>query len=268
MTKPDIPTLAAISVVAYAVANVVHEGLGHAGSCILVGGRPLVLTSMHFHGDNDGLSELANRLIAAGGTVANLVAAGSAMLFLKRVRNGSPATWHFLWTFASVNLLQATGYPLFSGVGGIGDWVAATRGWSPAWLWRLLLAVVGGITYLLAVRWSMTALASRLVETAPARVHVAYIFTLIPYFVGCALYLVAGLLNPEGLFLVAVSGVASSLGGTSGFAWGPQLLRDPSIPVAPENVPVLSRNWAWIVVAGIVGLAFIVVLGPGVHFQS
>jgi hypothetical protein len=41
---PDIPTLVAIAVVAYAVANVVHEGLGHSGTCVLVGGRPIVLT--------------------------------------------------------------------------------------------------------------------------------------------------------------------------------------------------------------------------------
>jgi hypothetical protein len=264
--RPDLLTLAAIAVVAYAVADVFHEGFGHAGTCALLGGRPLVLTSMQFEGDTEGLPALANRLIAAGGTVANLVAAALVWPLLRWGQDRSPATWFFLWTFASVNLFQATGYPLFSGVGGIGDWAAVTRGWEPLWLWRLLLAVVGGVSYYLGVRWSMTALATRLEEPAPARVRVAYIYTLTPYFVGCALYVVAGLRNPAGPMLVAVSAVAASLGGTSGFAWGPQLLRDPAIPSAPGPVPALSRSWGWVALAGLVGLGFVTVLGPGVHF--
>jgi hypothetical protein len=70
-------------------------------------------------------------------------------------------------------------------VEGIGDWVAVIRGWRPPWLWRLLLAAVGGLSYFVAVRWAMTALATRLEETGPDRVKVAYVYTLTPYFVGC-----------------------------------------------------------------------------------
>jgi hypothetical protein len=38
---------------------------------LLVGGKPLVLSSMHFRGDTQELSRGANRLIAAGGTLVN-----------------------------------------------------------------------------------------------------------------------------------------------------------------------------------------------------
>jgi hypothetical protein len=266
--RPDLLTLAAIGVVAYALADVFHEGFGHAGTCALVGGRPLVLTSMDFQGDTEGLPALANRLIAAGGSVANLIAAALALPFLKRGRDRSTAAWFFLWTFATVNLLQAMGYLLFSGLGGIGDWVAVIRGWRPAWLWRLLLAVVGGIFYYLAVRWSMTTLATRIEDRAPARVKVAYLYTLTPYFVGFGLFVVAGMWNPGGLMLVVLSGVAASLGGTSGFAWGPQLLNDPDIPSASGPVMPLTRHWGWVALAGVVGLAFVMVLGPGIHFRS
>jgi hypothetical protein len=268
MRRPNLLTLAALAVVAYATANVIHEGLGHGATCLLVGGRPIVLTSMHFNGDTEGLGELANRLIAAGGTVANLIAGVIAFFILQRARDASPAKWLFLWMFASINLFQATGYPLFSGVGGIGDWVAVTKDWSPVWFWRVLLAVVGGTSYFFAVAWSMRALAGRIEETGSARVLVAYRHTLTPYLAGCALFVVAGLLNPEGIFLVTISAVASSLGGTSGFAWGPQLLHDPDIAPAPAGVPVLTRNWALIIAAGLVGLAFILVLGPGIRFQA
>src|SRR5262249_9107315 len=84
--RPDLLTLASLAVVAYALANVIHEGLGHAGTCVLVGGKPLVLTSMHFEGDTEGLSPIADRLIAAGGTIANLVAAALVLPFLRSSR--------------------------------------------------------------------------------------------------------------------------------------------------------------------------------------
>jgi hypothetical protein len=265
--RPDLLTLASLAVVAYALANVIHEGLGHAGTCVLVGGKPLVLTSMQFEGDTEGLSPIADRLIAAGGTIANLVAAALALPLLRKSRERSPATWLFLWLFVTVNVLVAAGYPLFSGVGGIGDWANVTRGWEPAWFWRLLLAAVGGISYLFAVLWAMKALAARLEETGPTRVKTAYAYTLTPYLVGGLLYVVAGLLNPAGLMLVAISAVPSSFGGTSGFAWGPQLLHDPDIPSATGPVPGLARRWGWVALAAVVGLAFIIVLGPGVHFR-
>jgi hypothetical protein len=43
-TKPDLLTVAAIAI----VATVFHEGLGHGGMCIATGGRPLVLSAVHF----------------------------------------------------------------------------------------------------------------------------------------------------------------------------------------------------------------------------
>jgi hypothetical protein len=264
---PDLLTLASLAVVAYALADVVHEGFGHAGTCLLVGGRPLVLTSTQFVGDTEGLPARADRLIAAGGTVANLVAAALAVPFLRWSRDRSPAIWFFVWIFVCVNLLQATGYPLFSGVGDIGDWAAVTRDWGPAWLRRLMLVAVGGLSYFLAVRWAMTTLATRLEETGSARVKPAYVYTLTPYLVGCALYVVAGLMNPAGLMLVAASAVAASLGGTSGFAWGPQLLHDPAIASATGPVTTLTRDWTWVALAVLVGLAFVLVLGPGIHFR-
>ena len=35
----DRMTVVAIAIVAYALANLIHEGLGHGGTCIAVGGR-------------------------------------------------------------------------------------------------------------------------------------------------------------------------------------------------------------------------------------
>lgn len=58
----DLGTIIAISIVAFAIANALHEGVGHGGACELTGGHARVLSSVHFECDQD------NRFIAAGGT--------------------------------------------------------------------------------------------------------------------------------------------------------------------------------------------------------
>lgn len=44
---------------------------------------------------------------------------------------------YFLWLLMTINLLQAGGYILFSGLGNIGDWAYVIHDLEPVWLWRL-----------------------------------------------------------------------------------------------------------------------------------
>ena len=114
----DRLTIIALAVIACALASVVHEGVGHGGACVLSGGKPELLTSMQFQGDHRGLSTAAVKFIAAGGTIANLILAAIAIALLARTTD---ATWFFLWLNASINLMLASGYLLYSGVADIGD---------------------------------------------------------------------------------------------------------------------------------------------------
>src|SRR5262249_14732043 len=138
--RHDLLTVAAIGLVAYALANLLHEGLGHGGACLLVGGRPVVLSSLHFDGDTEGLTRGANRLIAAGGTLVNLLVGGIALAALSRSRRLPAQARYFFWLLAFVNLFHGTGYFLFSGVAGIGDWASVIAGWPMPCLWRLVMA--------------------------------------------------------------------------------------------------------------------------------
>jgi hypothetical protein len=76
-------TLAAIAMVAFLIANVAHEGLGHGGACVLVGGRPVALSSAWFEGEYAGVSDWGRRAELAGGTLANLVLAAVFYLLLR-----------------------------------------------------------------------------------------------------------------------------------------------------------------------------------------
>jgi hypothetical protein len=263
---PDILTVASVAVLAYALSNVVHEGLGHGGACLLVGCSPRLLTSMQFEGDYGQLPEVSARIIAAGGSVANLVVAAVAIVLLRRSRKPPATTWLFLWLLATVCLLQGTGYLMFSGVGNVGDWAEVVRGWPGGALWRVGLAVAGGLAYWVATRWAMARLGARLHTQAPARASEAYRYTLVAYLTGAALYVAAGSRDPGGFAILVISGVAASLGGTSGLAWGPQLLKDPTLAPATNPLPPLERDWRWVAAAAVSGVFFVLVLGPGIRF--
>ena len=83
--KPDLLTLACIAIIAYALAALLHEGVGHGGACLLTGCQPHLLTSMSFDGDASQLSRNATRLIAAGGSLVNLLTSCIGFGVLRRL---------------------------------------------------------------------------------------------------------------------------------------------------------------------------------------
>src|SRR5579864_2992199 len=141
-TKPDLLTVAAIAIVATVITDFIHEGLGHGGMCVATGGQPLVLSTVHFE------CSAETRLVAAGGTLANLVS-GAVLLVAARAVTRSASWRYFFWLLLTFNLFDAGGYFLFSGIGNFGDWAMVVAGWQPAWAWRIGLITLGMVTYFL-----------------------------------------------------------------------------------------------------------------------
>jgi hypothetical protein len=269
--RNDWVTVAAVAALAYALASVVHEGLGHGGACLIVGGIPRELSSMDFDCDLHGLEAAAEKSVAAGGTIANLIFGLGALALYRRIPvTSSPLGRFSLWMFAAVNLMQGTGYFLFSGIGGIGDWAVVIEGLNPPWFWRGLLALSGGTLYFVTTIYLFNALAPFTGAARPERYRRALRLATVSYIAGGALSLLAGFRNPAGLALVAISGAAASLGGTSGLAWGPQMLRGPrtAADALPSTYPQgIARSWPVIAIAGAASVGFILILGHGVHFH-
>jgi len=67
-TAPLALTVGSIAILAYMLGNLLHEGLGHDGACLLTGAKPLVVSSVHFECTVD------SRLVLAGGALMNLFA--------------------------------------------------------------------------------------------------------------------------------------------------------------------------------------------------
>jgi hypothetical protein len=262
LTKPDRLTIAAIAIAATVIANFIHEGLGHGGMCIATGGQPLALSTVHFECSPDP------RLVAAGGTIANLIFGTLFWGAARAMKQAAP--WrYFFWLLMTFNLLEAGGYFLFSGIGNIGDWTAVVAGWQPAWAWRLGLVALGTVTYFfLFVPLCLRELRPFLGKNAKIRVRRARQLTLVPYFTSTTLSCAAGALNPVGPLLILISAAAASLGGHSGLAWMSNLLYGPRIPSTQLQMPEIERSWGWVIAAVILAILFIAGLGPGVNFHS
>ncbi len=229
--QPDLSTIIAIAIAATVITDLIHEGLGHGGMCVATGGQPLVLSTVHFDCSAD------TRLVAAGGTLANLVS-GALFWVAARVVTRTASWRYFFWLLMTFNLFDACGYFLFSGIGNFGDWAMVVAGWQPAWAWRIGLIALGMVTYfLLFVPLCVRELHPFLRRDPGIRVRRARRLTLTPYLTAGILSCVAGTLNPVGPLFDLVSDAAASFGGKSGLAWMWTLLRGPLIPNSQMQMP-------------------------------
>jgi len=261
-TQPDLSTIIAVAIAATVITDFIHEGLGHGGMCVATGGQPLMLSTVHFECSAD------TRLVAAGGTLANLVS-GAVFLVAARAVTRSASWRYFFWLLMTFNLFDAGGYFLFSGIGNFGDWAMVLAGWQPAWAWRIGLIALGMLTYfLLFVPLCLRELRPFLGRDAKTRVRRARQLTLAPYLTSGILACAAGALNPVGPMLILISAAAASFGGHSGLAWMSSLLYSPRIPSSELQVREIERSRGWMVAAVILAIAFISALGPGVKFHS
>lgn len=255
VAQDDILTIAAISVVAGILCNVLHEGVGHGLTALLTGARSGVLTTVAWSSAHD------SRLVAAGGTLVNLAAGLIFWLMLRKAASFPVLTRYFLLLSFAFNLFTGTGYFFFSGVTDFGDWAAVIQGLHPHWMWRTLLAVGGAIGYFIAVRVVGAALV-RNVGVRRAQQKRLRRLTLVPYVSAIVLASAAAPLNPLGIQLIWQSALPATAGGQSGFLWLQYYIPRRAQPV--READGLSRNYSWIIASAILAFAYVAILGRGV----
>lgn len=253
--RDDGVTVCAISLLAWMLAGMSHEGIGHALTALLTGTPSGVLSTMAWS------SATSTRLVAAGGTIVNLIEAAVFWIILRSATKASPRVRVFLFTVCTYNLLTGSGYFFFSGVSNFGDWAQVVAGLRPHWAWMLLLIVGGAAAYYASLR-AMAAGLVRYVgiprEDKPRMKRLTWNL----YFSALVLSVAAGLMNPLGIKLVVESAVAASAGGNAGLLWLRHYVPKGTQPARAEEG--VRRSYGWIAVAGVIVLPYIFVLGRGV----
>jgi hypothetical protein len=255
-SRDDILTLIAISAVARILGDILHEGLGHGVTAYLSGAHKLTLSAVALQSDND------TRLIAAAGTIVNLIAAAIFWLLLRNAARFTPTTRFFLVAAMAGNLFSGTGYFFFSGVTNFGDWARVIQGLQPHWLWQIGLVVLGVAAYYAAMLIVAAEFKPFLDAADRSRLR-RLCWT--PYFTAGMLALLAGLPNPAGPFYIIASALPSSLGANTGLFVLPFMMYAAK-PSAQPVKPV-TRGLAWIGCGAIGSILFIVVLGRGITWS-
>jgi hypothetical protein len=258
--KDDLWTLVAFGVLAYMISNVLHEGLGHGGVAWLAGAQRITVTSTYMEAGMD------TRWILAAGTLVNLAVGVLGVAALRAMRGAAWPLRLFVWSVTAFNLLLGTGYFLFSGIGGIGDWAEWMKGLSPIWGWRVGFALLGAVSYLVSA-WVLARELVAIVGLGEARLRR---MTWIIYFAGGLTACLAGVRNPLGWKLVLISAAASSLGGASGLMWIPSIAaraargiqeRDAAAPMPKMSLDRMPMLW---VTAAVLLAEYVWFLGPGI----
>src|SRR5512146_3022533 len=135
----DIPTLIALSTVAWALADVFHEVVGHGGAAVLLGVPVRAASTTTLYLAWDQMQTVGDvRTVDAAGTVLNLVTGVLALLALRSRRVTSAASRYFLWLFATFSFVVVTLNLLVGG-----DWSEITTGLEPRGLWKALIFAAG-----------------------------------------------------------------------------------------------------------------------------
>jgi hypothetical protein len=256
--KDDLLTIIAISVVALMLATLLHEGVGHAAIALLTGATSGTLSTVAWSSTYD------SRLVAAGGTIVNLIAGIIFLLALRTASKASATTRFFLLIACAFNLFAGTGYFFFSGVTGFGDWQVVIAGMHPYWLWRVLLIVVGMAAYYVAMRLIGGSLVRYLGVPISERARFRRL-TWIPYFTAIVIEVIAGLRNPLGLPLVFESALPATAGAQCALLFLVYYVPKSTVP-GSNSQPIL-RSYPWVIVSAALALIFILVLGPGVQLH-
>ena len=255
----DYATVCAVSLVAWMLVAMSHEGIGHALTALLTGTKSGVLSTMAWSSTG-----ATTRLVAAGGTLVNLMEAGVLWIVLRGWPKASPQTRLFLWAACTFNLFTGTGYFLYSGVTNFGDWAQVVAGLQPHWVWMALLTLVGMAGYFGSVVAMNVAIVRYIGIPRGDRRRMKRL-TWNMYFSSVALSVGAGLMNPLGIIVVLESAVAAAAGGNSGLLWMLNYVPKGALPARTEEG--VGRSYGWIGAAAVLSLAFIFVLGPGVELH-
>lgn len=260
----DILSIISISIIVFIIQNILHEFVGHGGATLLVGGKLVSLTTAYLESDLESVSGLGRRIVAAAGPIVNIAIGLLFWLILKRNNAKKGGYIFFLWLSMTVNLLTGTGYFLFSGVSGIGDWINVISGFGSIWIWRIIMIIAGIFLYLLTIFLSLREL-NLLIGNDSVRHKRALRLSLIPYLSGSIATTIGAFLNPVSVLFVLTS-AASTFGGTSGLAWMTQLYSTKLFPKIDNQPVTIKRNWLWVLVAMSLLLGHVFVLGPGIKF--
>lgn len=244
MFKGKLITYSTVGVSAYVIADFIHEVIGHGGTCLLLGNKITLLTSVYFK------STPGNIFVDIGGPIANLIFAALTLLILNKAKKLFAI---LLLTHLSIyNLFWFVGTILHSSVSKNGDWTFAVQELNIATYQNYILAITGILLYIFSTQFLIRRLRKVVKENSLTKQDfvLPFLFASISAFVAGVFFtsdrLHSGL---EGLLEMAAS-----------------------IPILFLRLPYADTNKSYradyklVFAVGILYLLFCLTLGQGIKF--
>ena len=247
-----VVTLSAVACAAYLLADFAHEGLGHGGACLALGGKLILLST------TNQICSIQSRLIDGAGPVSGIAVALLAWLWLRFAPPRSIASRALLCLTFAYAAFWNFGYFLKSGLLDQGDWAFVIAGFEPAMAWHVGLIVFGVVLYAVAMRMLGAVIRGSLASASGLR---PIAFALTAYLAAGALSAIGAFFDPRGPATILTDGLPSSLG-SIGLVWVGWMMgrRSPELRIAIPPSP------AWIAVGLASAIFFVAILGPGLRF--
>jgi hypothetical protein len=269
-SRIGVPTVASIGVFAFGLEAVVHEVLGHGVVCWLTGGKVLLISSTAMQ------TASSSRLVPAAGPIANIIFGVAALALYRTIAsrertreeaNQIGPTRLFFYFFGFANLFLATGYVLYSGLIRFGDFAAVIGGLRPAWLYRTVLVVAGGIGYRYAI--VLAARYLRLMASAPMTLGDARRIVYAGCAAGGGLFFLASVFNPISPTLILYDGLSGAVGMTLGFFLTLTDLRQTTTRPADDAESSISIPFSLplTIAAAIFAIAYLFTMGHGIRIS-
>ena len=249
----SVVTLLAVACAAYLVADVAHEGFGHGGVCLALGGKLIVLSTTFED------CSIRSRLIDGAGPVIGIVVALLAWVWLRFAPPRAAPQRAFLCLVFAFAIFWNVGYLVKSGLTDQGDWAYVIKGLEPAAIWHAGITIAGIALYLLAMRL-LGAVIRRTLAIGTSGIA-PFGFAVTALLAAGALSALAAFFDPRGPLTIFTDALPSSLG-SFGLVWVGWVVsrRSPDLRIA------LPASPAWITAGLVSAILFVAVLGPGLRF--
>jgi hypothetical protein len=258
----DVLTLAAISIVAWALVVIMHEIVGHAGFAAIMGipVRAVSTTTVFLEWDKIKTIE-EYRLIHIGGTLMNLLTGVIAIFLLHYVDRFSKSMRYFLWLFATMSFVVVIMYLISATAIGAGDWMEVITDLEPKNLYVAMIVCIG---ILIAIPGYILPLRVWMPDLRGNRSTLLKV-TVIPVLVLIIIQTLSVLGSPFAFYPPELSHLGASIFIFIHFIlW---IILVNVIPVSQASKELegigLDRSSHWLVAGVVVLIVFVFILGPG-----
>lgn len=262
----DLPTLIAVSILAWALVDILHEIVGHAGAAVWLGFpvRAVSTTTAYIDVDWSRIIESQGfgpiRFYVAAGTVVNIISGALALCAL-RCYKGPSAARYFLWLFATFSAVIVTMNLVSAPLMGFGDWSDFLNGVEPRDVWKAGIIgsglVLAGVGYALPLRLWMPRLSGRR--------RVLLSVTVIPVAIVLLVQTLSLVKSPFAALPPERNHLLGSVFAYIHFVMWAILVNVCPVPRARAEVGTIAlpRSRFWLVLGSIALVVFALVLGPG-----